>query len=50
MADMVFVRVGSLNDPSRFTPQMVIFAESGHAWDHMDPSLQKFPKSPPDKK
>jgi hypothetical protein len=47
MADIVFVRVGSLNDPSRFTPQMVVFAESGHTWDHLDPSLPKFPKSSP---
>lgn len=47
MPDIVFVRVGSLNDPSRFNPQMVVFAESGYPWDYMDPSLPKFPKSPP---
>ncbi len=46
MPDIVFVRAGSLNDPSRFTPQMVVFSESGYPWDHMDPSPPKFPKSP----
>jgi hypothetical protein len=34
--------VGSLDDPSRFAPQMVFFTRSGHAWDHLDPAVPKF--------
>ncbi|MBI4526307.1 MAG: GFA family protein [Deltaproteobacteria bacterium] len=44
--DAVLVMAGSLDDPGRFVPQMVIYTDSGHAWDYMNPSLPKFGKSP----
>ena len=47
MPDVVMVRVGTLDDPSRFTPQMLVFAGGGHAWDQIDPSLPRFPGMPP---
>jgi hypothetical protein len=39
--------VGSLDDPSRFAPQMVFFTRSGYAWDHIDPAVPKFETLPP---
>jgi hypothetical protein len=42
----VFGRAARLDDPSRYTPQMVVWAESGYAWDHTDAALPKFEKMP----
>lgn len=39
--DMVGIYVGTLDDPSGFMPEMVMFASRGHAWDHLDPALPK---------
>jgi hypothetical protein len=47
MPDAVLLRVGNLDDPSRFKPRMAIYTDSGHSWDVIDPALPKFPKSPP---
>jgi hypothetical protein len=46
MADIVGVRVGSLDDPSRYHPVMDIFVASAQPWDHMNPELPKFPGYP----
>jgi hypothetical protein len=46
MRELVFVRAASLDDPDRFRPQLVVWAKSGYAWDHMDPALPKFEKMP----
>jgi hypothetical protein len=46
-AGMVMVTASSLDDPSRFSPQFVLYTSSGQPWDHMDPKLQKFAKMPP---
>jgi hypothetical protein len=40
---------GSLDEPARFHPRCIVYSESGHAWDHMDPALAAFPKMPPGK-
>lgn len=45
--DMVAVTATSLDDPSRFNPQVVTYATRGHAWDTIDPSLTKFERMPP---
>jgi hypothetical protein len=37
----------SLDDPSVFKPQAVLYASQGHAWDHLNPELPKFEKLPP---
>jgi hypothetical protein len=41
--DMLGIYVGTLDDPSSFEPQAVIFTSRGHAWDHLDPTLPKLP-------
>jgi hypothetical protein len=41
------VHAASLDDPSRYKPQVVTYTVRGHAWDHLDPGLQKFDKMPP---
>jgi hypothetical protein len=45
--DIFVVHAASLDDPSRFKPQKVMYSSSGHAWDHLDPALPKFDKMPP---
>jgi hypothetical protein len=47
MPDFFVVEAASLDDPSRFAPQMVVYTSSGFAWDHLDPVLPGFPKMPP---
>jgi hypothetical protein len=44
--DVFTVHAASLDDPSRFQPQVVTYAARGHAWDHLDPALTKFDKMP----
>lgn len=39
---------GSLDEPGRFKPQMVIFHSRACAWDFVDPSLPTFEGMPPD--
>jgi hypothetical protein len=41
------VMAGSLDDPSLFSPQAVMFTSRGHAWDYLNPNLPKFEKLPP---
>ncbi len=47
--DMLGVYVGTLDDPSDFKPELVMFASRGHAWDHLDPALPKIPNMRPSK-
>jgi hypothetical protein len=47
MPDVFTVHAASLDDPSRYTPQAVTYAVSGHAWDRLDPALPKFDRMPP---
>jgi len=47
MPDLFTVHAASLDDASRFAPQVVTYGERGHAWDHVDPALPKFEKMPP---
>lgn len=41
------VTPASLDAPERFAPQMLVWAKGGFAWDHVDPSLERFEKLPP---
>jgi len=43
----VAIRTASLDDPSRFNPQVDVWTSDAHPWDHMDPALPKFKKYPP---
>jgi hypothetical protein len=45
--DMVTVMATSLDDPKRFTPNMVVFTKSAQPWDPIDTSLPSFPGMPP---
>jgi hypothetical protein len=47
MPDMRMIPAGSLDDPSHFKPQFVVYTMRGHEWDVVDPSLPSFPRMPP---
>jgi hypothetical protein len=47
MPDFFTVHAASLDDPSRFKPQLVTYTVRGLAWDYLDPALPKFEKMPP---
>jgi len=47
MPQLFAVHAASLDDPSRYQPQMVLYLSSGYAWDKLDPNLPKFDKMPP---
>ncbi|MCP3477402.1 GFA family protein [Bradyrhizobium sp. CCGUVB1N3] len=47
MPDIFTIRAASLDDPSRYKPQVITYAARGHGWDHLDPSLPKFETMPP---
>jgi len=47
MPEFITVRAASLDDPSRYKPQIVTYGVRGYAWDHLDPTLPKFDKMPP---
>ncbi|MBV8471967.1 MAG: GFA family protein [Hyphomicrobiales bacterium] len=47
MPDVFTIRAASLDDPSRYKPQLVSYNVRGHAWDTLDPSLPKFERMPP---
>jgi hypothetical protein len=46
MPENFAVRAASLDDPSRYRPQVVTFVARGYAWDHLDPALPKFDGMP----
>lgn len=41
------VTVGSLDDPSKFKPAVVVYAAKGYDWDTLAPGLKRFPGMPP---
>jgi len=45
--DLAMITAGSLDDPSLYKPTLDIFTASAQPWDHMNPTLAKFPKMPP---
>ena len=46
MPDLMAIQAGSLDDPSWYQPRMDIYTASAQPWDHMNPQLPKFQKSP----
>jgi hypothetical protein len=44
--DFFTVHAASLDDPSRYKPQLVLYRARGHAWDHVDPVLPRFDGMP----
>ncbi len=47
MPDLFTIHAASLDDPSRFKPQVVTYTKRGHAWDKFDSALPAFEKMPP---
>jgi len=45
--ELFIIHAASLDDPGRYSPQVVTYTISGHAWDHLDPALPKFERMPP---
>jgi len=46
MTGLIGVCAGTLDDTSRFKPQLDMYTDSAACWDKMDPALPKFPKAP----
>jgi hypothetical protein len=46
MPDFIAVPATSLDDPSRFEPQVLTYRVGALPWDRMDPSLQAFERMP----
>ncbi len=46
MPDIFTVHAASLDDPGRFSPQLITYGVRGHAWDVLDPALPKFDRMP----
>lgn len=47
MPDVFTVRAASLDDPSRYQPQVISYRRRGYAWDQVDAALPAFEKMPP---
>lgn len=47
MPTMIAVHLAALEDSSKIAPSMVVFSSKAQPWDHMDPSLPRFPGMPP---
>lgn len=47
MPEVFVIRAGSLDDPSRYVPQMVFWTEAAQPWDLLDPKAVKFARMPP---
>jgi hypothetical protein len=46
MPDFIAVPATSLDDPSRFEPQVLTYGVSALPWDRIDPSLKAFERMP----
>jgi hypothetical protein len=46
MPGMMTITAGSLDDPSLFSPGLVVFAARANAWDQTDPALARFDAMP----
>jgi hypothetical protein len=47
MPEVFIVTPASLDDPSRYQPQLVSWTAAGYAREHLDPAVLKFEKMPP---
>ena len=45
--ELVILKAGTLDDPSYYQPQMVIYTKSGQSWDAMPDDLMAFDEMPP---
>ena len=47
MPELFTIHAASLDDPTRFKPQVVTYRVRGYDWDHVNPTLPAFDKMPP---
>jgi hypothetical protein len=47
MPDIFIVHAASLDDPTRFKPQKVMYTASAQPWDRLDMSIPRFERMPP---
>jgi hypothetical protein len=47
MPEVFVASAASLDDPSRYKPQMVMWTAAGYDWDRPDPALAAYEKMPP---
>jgi hypothetical protein len=47
MPDLFAIHAASLDDPSRYQPQLVTCGVQAYAWDYVNPALPQFDKMPP---
>jgi hypothetical protein len=47
MPDLIVIRAGTLDEPARYRPQMVFWAEAAQDWDRPDATLPTFARMPP---
>lgn len=45
--DIFVIHAASLDDPSRFKPQVVLYEARRYTWDPIDPALPTFERMPP---
>jgi len=45
-ADVFVVRAASLDQPDRYSPQMITWTAAAQPWDHVDPAVTAFDKMP----
>jgi hypothetical protein len=46
MPELFTIHAASLDDPRRYQPRALTYASRGHAWDPIDPTLERFEKMP----
>lgn len=46
MPDFFTIRAASLDDPSRYKPQVITYRSRGYVWDNIDANLPAFEKMP----
>ena len=46
LPDAFVIKAGSLDDPSVFRADMVLYTDSGCGWDYLDPKLARFARMP----
>lgn len=47
MPEIFVVRAASLDEPTRYKPQIVLWTEAALPWDRIDPTLTMFDRMPP---
>lgn len=46
MPSVLTVKVGTLDTPDAFVPEVAVFAHSRRAWDMLDPNVATFDEQP----